>query len=401
MKQKLTYICHTCQKTFDRKSNYEDHINRRKNCLDKVKQICEICDEEFDRPNHLAKHLETKKHKNNLERQRNLVKTTNQLRKERDEFIESIRKELWEKWEEKKQLKAEKEKEEKEKAEKENKESKENKGENKESKENELSEEDKKEKLRHEKILKKVGNYLQAKEKQLINLDNEVTNLLQKTKNEITQHIDKYSESDMKQVYDTDINLKGDRINNILSSENVNITQNNIHNFNINLSITPQGESNIFIVNPNKLAHLTNKKDFKSLFTGLVEYTNFNEDFPQNHNVFMSEPNSKKAHCWDGKGKLRRKDAYLTAKYLVSFGLTDVCDMLREYLGDAYVDEFEKRLHQYDDCETLNNVVYSEVINNVMDLMYKKRYIVMKTIKKLEDKRDIKKQVVDKINEMS
>lgn len=47
----VEYTCHKCNKIFDRKSNYETHINRKKPC---------IAQKEVDKIQELEKNMETK-----------------------------------------------------------------------------------------------------------------------------------------------------------------------------------------------------------------------------------------------------------------------------------------------------------------------------------------------------
>lgn len=53
----VLYTCSLCNKEFDRKSNYQKHINRQYNCVNR----CPICDKVFPTPCRMRRHLNGKK----------------------------------------------------------------------------------------------------------------------------------------------------------------------------------------------------------------------------------------------------------------------------------------------------------------------------------------------------
>jgi hypothetical protein len=59
----VEYKCDKCEKTFDKKSHYDYHINRKNPC-DKVEPICEYCDKKFSRKDNLKTHMNKCKLKN-------------------------------------------------------------------------------------------------------------------------------------------------------------------------------------------------------------------------------------------------------------------------------------------------------------------------------------------------
>lgn len=71
----VEYKCNKCNKTFDRKSNYETHINRKKPCIAK---------EDIDKIQELEKNIENKLESQQKEIEE-LKETINKLLQKKDE----------------------------------------------------------------------------------------------------------------------------------------------------------------------------------------------------------------------------------------------------------------------------------------------------------------------------
>jgi len=88
---------------------------------------------------------------------------------------------------------------------------------------------------------------------------------------------------------------------------NNNITNKNIINNNLNININPYGQED--------MSHIT-LKDYKKylsgFFPGFVEYIkkiHYDEEMPSNHNIYISNINSKYAYVYkDGKWNVEKKD---------------------------------------------------------------------------------------------
>lgn len=71
----LEYKCDKCNKEFDRKSNYERHLNRLKSCIKQNNDNnCVYCNKIFSTNGNLIKHLKLGRCKNKIEDDINQMK---------------------------------------------------------------------------------------------------------------------------------------------------------------------------------------------------------------------------------------------------------------------------------------------------------------------------------------
>jgi hypothetical protein len=118
-------------------------------------------------------------------------------------------------------------------------------------------------------------------------------------------------------------------INNITNNTNTNINFNNLNNLN-NININPFGEED--------LSHIT-LKDYQryisGFFPGFVEYIkkiHYADEMPANHNIYISNLNSKYAYIYkDDKWNLEKKDK-----------LVDKLVSKKMLMLDSKCDELEK-----------------------------------------------------------
>jgi hypothetical protein len=118
--------------------------------------------------------------------------------------------------------------------------------------------------------------------------------------------------------------------NNIINNVNIN-NLNNITNNNLNLTINPFGQED--------LSHIT-LKDYKKylsgFFPGFIEYIkkiHYADEMPSNHNIYISNLNSKYAYVYkDAKWNVEKKEA-----------LVDNIVSKKMLLLDSKCDELEKQ----------------------------------------------------------
>jgi hypothetical protein len=73
----VVYRCDRCKKCFNRKCNYDDHINRKIPCeinletKNKNEYFCNVCNKKFDRSDTLKRHINSQSHKNTKKIQTN------------------------------------------------------------------------------------------------------------------------------------------------------------------------------------------------------------------------------------------------------------------------------------------------------------------------------------------
>ncbi len=128
-----------------------------------------------------------------------------------------------------------------------------------------------------------------------------------------------------------------------------NGTINNINNNTINININSFGNEN--------LSHLTTndfKKMLTSHFKGLklcIEKIHFNDDMPENHNIYLAGPTSKYIRVYENnKWTLKQRDdivdKLISSKYTL---LNDKCEELEEQglITDKVVDEFYEFTNNY------------------------------------------------------
>jgi len=159
-------------------------------------------------------------------------------------------------------------------------------------------------------------------------------------------------------------------INNIMTNNTIGNTLNNIQN---NITINAYGKEDI--------SHIT-EKDYKNLFTKcnsliptLIELIHFNEDKPENTNVYISNIKSPYAYVYDGhKWNLMNKDEIIDDIYdnkcLI---IIDKFDDMKELLNKHTVELFSKFIDKHS-----SDMMKKNMSNKIQLLLYNNRNLIKK-----------------------
>ena len=161
--------------------------------------------------------------------------------------------------------------------------------------------------------------------------------------------------------------VKSDEIN--INSKN-NISVNNTVN---NITINAYGKED--------LSHITDK-DYKNIFSKcnsaipmLIELVHFNEDKPENTNVYISNMKSQFAYVYDGKKWILKNkneliDDIYDNKCII---LLEKYDDLKNILNDQTIRIFEHFKNKYDTDDMKENV-----LNRIELVLYNNRNLIKK-----------------------
>jgi len=156
-------------------------------------------------------------------------------------------------------------------------------------------------------------------------------------------------------------------INNITTIDN---TQNNIQN---NITINAYGKEDI--------SHITDK-DYKYLFTkcnslipALIELIHFNEDKPENANVYISNIKSPYAYVYDGiKWNLMNKDEIIDDIYdNKCIIIIDKFDDIKDILNKHTIELFNKFIDKHD-----SDLMKKNISDKIQLLLYNNRNLIKK-----------------------
>ena len=172
------------------------------------------------------------------------------------------------------------------------------------------------------------------------------------------------------------IKIMSDEIQSLKSqNNNIVMTNNNIgntHNIQNNITIKAYGTEDI--------SHITDK-DYKNLFTKcnsliptLIELIHFNEDKPENTNVYISNIKSPYAYVYDGhKWNLMNKDEIIDDIYdnkcLIIIDKFDMKELLNKYT----VEMFSKFIDKHS-----SDMMKKNMSNKIQILLYNNRNLIKK-----------------------
>jgi hypothetical protein len=166
--------------------------------------------------------------------------------------------------------------------------------------------------------------------------------------------------------------------NGTINNETVNINNNNI-----NIQINPFGKED--------LSHIS-LHDYKKILSGFfpgfykfIEKVHFDDNMPENHNVYVTNLNSKYAYVyengqWNAKQKNQIIDKIISNKYT----LLDIkCDELEDngLLNKKILDDFDDFRKTFNED---NNEIQKNKHENVMLLLYNNKDKIINNKKQLE-----------------
>jgi hypothetical protein len=206
--------------------------------------------------------------------------------------------------------------------------------------------------------------FKQESEKKQIALNNEN----QKFKKKIT-------------TLETQIKKSGNNITNI-DKQQVNNVDKQINNNNNNIKLIAFGEEDLSYITDNVCKEIL-KKGFQS-YPKLIEHMHFSEDKPEYHNVFISNLRTDKAMAYDGSNwNLQERDDVFDTLRAMSYEFID--NKFKEFqekgeLSEATITKLKRFISERDDEDKI-----ATSNDDIKMLLYNKRNIVNKTIKKIKE----------------
>jgi uncharacterized C2H2 Zn-finger protein len=162
---------------------------------------------------------------------------------------------------------------------------------------------------------------------------------------------------------------------NIIMTNNIDNTKNtqNIQNIQNNITVNAYGKEDI--------SHITDK-DYKNLFTkcnslipALIELIHFNEDKPENRNVYISNIKSPYAYVYDGnKWNLMNKDEIIDDIYdNKCIIIIDKFDDIKDILNKHTIELFSKFIEKHD-----SDIMKKNISDKIQLLLYNNRNLIKK-----------------------
>jgi hypothetical protein len=229
-------------------------------------------------------------------------------------------------------------------------------------------------------IIEKPNNEIVLNEYKCENCNNKFT-----TKRSLVRHqktvciIQEQSKEDklidiIKSMSEEIQSLKSQHHSNNIITNNIGNTQNNTqNNIQNNITINAYGKEDI--------SHITDK-DYKHLFTKcnsliptLIELIHFNEDKPENANVYISNIKSPYAYVYDGnKWNLMNKDEIIDDIYdNKCIIIIDKFDDMKDILNKHTIEMFNKFIEKHD-----SDIMKKNISDKIQLLLYNNRNLIKK-----------------------
>ena len=305
------YECNKCNKIFKKKYDYDRHINKLKSCVEDNTYVCNKCFQKFNYKSIYLRHLEKKA---SCENKNQLINYQNTDMNVIDKPNNEITLDEY-------------------KCENCN---------NKFTTKWSL--------VRHQKTVCIVQE--QSKEDKLIDIIKSMSEEIQSLKSQ---------------------NNKIVTTNNIGNTQNIQNNIGNTQNIQNNITINAYGKEDI--------SHITDK-DYKKLFTKcnsliptLIELIHFNEDKPENANVYISNIKSPYAYVYDGnKWNLMNKDEIIDDIYdNKCIIIIDKFDDMKELLNKHTIELFNKFIDKHD-----NDIMKKNISDKIQLLLYNNLNLIKK-----------------------
>ena len=185
-----------------------------------------------------------------------------------------------------------------------------------------------------------------------------------------------------KQINNKDININNNKDNEKIIIDNSHNSHNANNSYN---TLNNSGNTTNIIINAygkEDLSHIT-EKDYKTLFRkcnslipALIELIHFNENKPENKNVFMSNIKSKYVNVYDGKqwnlmNKYELIDDIYDNKCIIIIDKFD--DMKKEILNKTTIELFSKFIDKHE-----TKMMKKNMADKIQLLLYNNRNLIQK-----------------------
>lgn len=189
-----------------------------------------------------------------------------------------------------------------------------------------------------------------------------------KTKGNLKKHLKNCKIDDEKDQIIKKLEDKVEELNNKLSSNSGTIITNNITNIqqNIIINVTPYNDPDLDGLEKYYLMAL--KKLFMSVPT-IIEKVHFNTEYPQNHNICISNYRNKLAKVFNGKEWRTMNEDKLIQELL------DTYESLLENWAEDDEDRM-KYIEKYNDIKNNDNKKIDEIKEEIKNMIYDKRSMI-------------------------
>lgn len=159
-----------------------------------------------------------------------------------------------------------------------------------------------------------------------------------------------------------------------------NITQNN----NFNFGITPYGMENITNITPNEYSRIF-RRGMNSV-PALVEKIHFDENKPENHNIYMSNIRGKYVLVFDGKRwRLKNRDMIIGEMYDEK---SDILETKFEELFDKLDESTKNMFNKFLKVKDIDGAATKRIKEDIQIILYENRKMAKNMENKLMDKTD-------------
>jgi uncharacterized C2H2 Zn-finger protein len=354
----MIYTCEKCKKSFENKTHFTTHINKKFACDIPVIYTCDKCNKTFHNKTDYTRHMNRKNICNKLE-DNNVTNSNNEINDTiNNESLKVINNESL-KVINNESLKV-------------------------------INNESLKV-INNESLKENKNELIKIDDTKLIKVDEykcEDCNKIYTTKRSLKRHLREYCKIGEKNELYEIIQQMQNQIDNIKSNNQTNIvgnnnnmnsnnTTNNVNNTNNtivnNININAYGKEDISHISDNEYKNIFTK--FNSMIPMLIELIHFNEDKPENKNVYISNMRSKHAYMYDGnKWILRNKNELIDDLYdKKCIIIIEKYEDLKNALNNNIVRNLDRFVDKYDEEHVKNGI-----LDRIELLLYNNRKIVDK-----------------------
>jgi len=324
----MIYTCDRCKKEFNYNSDYIKHLNKKYPCDTPIIYTCDKCNKIYYNKTDYTRHINRKNPCNKLDND-NILDDNDLLKVNKNESLEVNKNELIEV------------------------------DNNKLIKVNEYKCEDCNKIYTTKRSLKRhLREYCKIAEK------NELYEIIQQMQNQIDN-----LKTNQPNIIGNNNNANNTNSNNTNSNNTIVNNVNNINNININA----YGKEDISHISDNEYKNIFTK--FNSMIPMLIELIHFNEDKPENKNVYISNMRSKHAYMYDGnKWILRNKSELIDDLYdKKCIIIIEKYEDLKNALNNNIIRNLDRFVDKYDDENVKNGI-----LDRIELLLYNNRKLVDK-----------------------
>jgi uncharacterized C2H2 Zn-finger protein len=326
-----SYVCNRCHKIFNRKSNYDRHMKRKNPCKEKENPdqpnyVCVRCKKEFERKGDYDRHLKRKNECKEVKQQtEEKIKCQFCGKEFETQFGVSMHIQ------------------------------------------NKVCNQ-----MKQMIILFDDNKRITEQDKQLIEENKRIAEENNRLKEELK----------VLQLQSQEKNINSN--NNTTNSNNSTTNSNNTNNitFNITNRIVAFGSEDISkIKEDDDVKHILKFRPNQVGINELTRLIHFNEKFPENHNIFLNDPEKTHIQIYDGKQweTTKTKEAYECIKKRVSDSMEEILDDWKKNGTLEYLTEHKHISYISDLGSEIGRLYRQELDDKLIDIMYKNRGMVEKT----------------------